>query len=310
MARYNQQQTAGLQPRNTSSTSGQASAQNTQGTQTQNVQSSNVSTTNQNQQTSGQESSRESFNIDYLDPVARQALNSLIQTLQGGGTPDQRAAAQQRLNEIATNQALRSQYSQANAFAQAQGAANAQITNALQQALPQIAASVDAAGTSGSAFSGLLTQQAATDAANLAAELGLQTSVQYGQIQAGLSGVLEQLTQATEDPSINALLSAINIAKGATESGVRNSSGSSSSTTTGTSTTVDAGSQQSTTNTNQTQTGVQVGFENTMVNPTNNSTKKTSASNNQSLNTPSANRSSLTPSATYQKGKTSYSQFG
>jgi len=269
-----------------------------------------VSNTNTQQQqtttgvsnTTGSSSSRETVNMDYLDPVARKALNDLINTLSAGGTPEQRAQMEQRLNEIVTNQGIRDQYSQANAFSQAQGAANSQLSKALQAALPQIAASVDAAGTSGSSFSGLLTQQAAADAANIAAEQGLQASVAYGQIQAGLSGVLEQLTRTDQDPIVNGLIQALNIAKGSIEAGSKTSSGSNSSTTTGTETTIGSSQQQ------QTTAGVSSGTSTTTTNPTKNNVK--SSNSFSGLNTPSSNRNNLTQSAAFKPGKTSYSQFG
>lgn len=294
MARYSA--TAGLMGQTTNEQQSQAqvgiSNTNTQQQQT----TSGVSNT------SGSSSSRETVNMDYLDPVARKALNDLINTLSQGGTPEQRAQMEQRLNEIVTNQNIRGQYSQANAFAQAEGAANSQLSKALQAALPQIAASVDAAGTSGSSFSGLLTQQAAADAANIAAEQGLQASVAYGQIQAGLSGVLEQLTRTDQDPIVNGLIQALGIAKGSIESGSKTSSGSSSSTTIGSETTIGSSQQQ------QVNAGVSTSKGTSTTTPNKN---KTMANNNYSgLNTPSSNRNSLTPSAGYKPGKTSYSQFG
>lgn len=282
--------------------------------QTENVNQSQaqvgVSNTNTQQQqtttgvsnTSGSSSSRETVNMDYLDPVARKALNDLIGTLSQGGTPEQRAQMEARLNEIVANQNIRGQYSQANAFAQAEGAANSQLSKALQAALPQIAASVDAAGTSGSSFSGLLTQQAAADAANIAAEQGLQASVAYGQIQAGLSGVLEQLTRTDQDPIVNGLIQALNIAKGSIESGSKTSSGTSSSSTIGTETTIGSSQQQ------QVNAGVSSSNSTATTNPNKAGTKNNNTVSG--LNTPSSNRNSLTQSAAFKPGKTSYSQFG
>lgn len=260
------------------------------------------SVTNSVSNTQGSSSGREVFNADYLDPVARKALNDLIGQLSQGGTPEQRAAMEQRLNEIVANQGIRNQYSQGNAFAQAQGAANSALAKSLQATMPQIAASVDAAGVSGSSFSGLLTQQAAADAAAMAAELGLQTSVQYGQIQAGLSGVLEQLTRTDADPIVNSLLQALNIAKGATESGSKTSSSSTSSTTVGT----------ETASVNTQQFGKEKTTGSGVTTLTNTPNKKTTTANNNytGLSTPSSNRSSLTQSAAFKPGKTSYSQFG
>lgn len=208
---------------------------------------------------------------DYLDPTARAALDSLIQGLSGveGGNRfniwDNRGKGSSatatkaneldriRLEEIATNQGIRADYSKENAFADAQGAMNATLSQALRQSMPTVTAGIDAAGTSGGALSALLTQQMAEDAAGQAAQLGLQAAINYGQIQTGQSNVIESLLgQGSE--ATNALLQALGIAKGAYESTKSNSSSSQTSNTTSSQTT---NSSQSTANTqsgNQTST--------------------------------------------------------
>ena len=183
----------------------------------------------QSSQSSG--SSRETKTADYLDPVARAALNKLLASIS-----DPKSAinkySQERLGEINKNQQLRGDYSKSAAFADAIGAMNSQLSKALEQQMPTVTAGIDAAGTSGSAMSALLTRQAATDAANNAAELGLQAAIQYGQIQTGFGDILERLTK-DGDPAANQLLGALNIAKGASE--VSSSSSSSSESKSGTS---------------------------------------------------------------------------
>lgn len=196
------------------------------------------------QSSQGSSSSRETKTADYLDPVARAALNKLLASIS-----DPKSAinqySQERLGEINKNQQLRGDYTKSAAFADAIGAMNSQLSKAIEQQMPTITAGIDAAGTSGSAMSALLTRQAATDAANKAAELGLQAAIQYGQIQTGFGDILERLT-AGGDPATNQLLGALNIAKGASEvsssssSSSQRQSGTSTQTTTGTSTTTEA----------------------------------------------------------------------
>lgn len=226
------------------------------------VNQNNVSTTTgvQNQSSSGSSSASsntsgvQTTNADYLDSASRKALNDLIKGL----TSRDGAAAQfseERLNEINTNQANRGDYSKAAAFADSQAAMNANLVQALTASMPAITAGIDAAGTSGSAMSALLTQQAAENAAQQAAQLGLSAAIDYGQLQVGFGNILEQLT-AQGDPVTNQLLEALGIAKGASEKSTvktesttnESSSQSSNSTTTGSSTTIDSGTTTQTPN--------------------------------------------------------------
>ena len=195
------------------------------------------------QSSQGSSSSRETKTADYLDPVARAALNKLLASISDPKSTINKYS-QERLGEINKNQQLRGDYSKSAAFADAIGAMNSQLSKALEQQMPTVTAGIDAAGTSGSAMSALLTRQAATDAANNAAELGLQAAIQYGQIQTGFGDILERLTK-DGDPAANQLLGALNIAKGASEvsssssSSSQSQSGTSSQTTTGVSTTTE-----------------------------------------------------------------------
>lgn len=216
---------------------------------------------------------------DYLDPTARAALNSLIKGLsgveggnrfniwgnRGSGSNATATKANEldriRLEEISTNQGIRADYSKANAFADAQGAMNATLSQALRQSMPTITAGIDAAGTSGGALSALLTQQMAEDAAGQAAQLGLQAAINYGQIQTGQSNVIESLLgQGSE--ATNALLEALGIAKGAYENTKSNSSSSQTSNTT----------SSQTTNSSQATTSTQTGNQSTVTDPS--TTKK------------------------------------
>lgn len=268
------------------------------------------STTNQ--------TSTQKTNIDYLDAASRAALNSLIAGLtgntggggsnffrgggnKGGGTNQVAEQAnkitQERLNEVAANQAIRGDYSKANAFADATGAMNANLARALEQAMPTITAGIDAAGTSGSALSALLTQQAADDAAASAAELGLQAAISYGQIQSGFSNVISNLlSQGSE--SANLLMQALGIAKGSVERGtITNSS------------TQTTNSSQ-TTNSTQTSTTNQTDNTTQTTTPTlpTTTTKKREATGYGLLGNPVVNASTLGKSAS-GTATSSYKQF-
>lgn len=205
--------------------------------------STQVQTQSGSSSSSATGSSRETKVADYLDPVAREALNKLLAQLQ-----DPKSQANQygkeRLDEINKNQQLRGDYTKSAAFADALGAMNSQLAKGIESQMPTITAGIDAAGTSGSAMSALLTQTAAENAARSAAELGLNAAISYGNIQTGFGSILEQLT-AEGDPITNQLIAALNVAKGASEN----------STTTGSQTQTQKGSSNSTTTTIGTTTG-------------------------------------------------------
>lgn len=249
---------------------GQAS--NSTGVQTQVGTTTGTSTTTGKSSSSA--TSTERKQADYLDPVARKALNDLLITLSGGSgggnnplrpgggkggnseiANNAKRITQERFKEVATNQGLRSDYSKGAAFADATGAMNAQLAEALQLAMPTITAGIDSAGTSGSALSALLTQQAADDAAAQAAKLGLEAAINYGNIQVGFSGVIEGLLgQGSEEA--NLLLQALGIAKGASENSKTTSSSNQSS------------SSSQTTNSSQTSTSTSTSKDSQAVTPT------------------------------------------
>jgi hypothetical protein len=206
--------------------------------------STGVKATNTSSSSSATGSSRETKVADYLDPVAREALNKLLGNLQDPKS-DANKYGQERLNEISKNQSLRADYTKSAAFADAIGAMNSQLAKGIESQMPTITAGIDAAGTSGSAMSALLTQTAAENAARNAAELGLNAAISYGQIQTGFGNVLEQLT-AQGDPVTNQLLSALEIAKGASESST--TSGSSSQSQSGTSNSIETSTGTTTDN--------------------------------------------------------------
>ncbi len=164
------------------------------------------------------------------------ALERLIQQLMSGGTPEMKQQQATRNSEISTVRNERDNYTRDSAFADAQGLISQQMRRTLESMLPSINRAAEDAGSSGGALRALLMQDAAQRASESSAALGVQTAVQYGGINSNMSQVLEALTrvnpQATE-----ALIQALNVAKGAT------STSQTSSTTTG---------NQNTTSQNQT----------------------------------------------------------
>jgi hypothetical protein len=173
---------------------------------------SSVGTTDQTQTSDSTTNSKQT--TKSLDPKSQAALDSLIKQLLAGGTPEMRQATAQRQREIATDQGTRAAYSKEAAFGDAQGLISQQMRRTLETLLPSINRAAEDAGSSGGALRALLLQDAASKAAESSSALGVQTAVNYGNINANLSQVLERLTQS--DPTTaNTLIAALNVAKGA-----------------------------------------------------------------------------------------------
>lgn len=150
------------------------------------------------------------------------ALTLLIQQLLGGGTPEQRAEQIRRMEEVQAVRSQRADYSKEAAFTDATGAQNQQSRLAMEKLIPSIIAASQGAGTSQNSMRALLTQQAANQAAESAAALGLKASVDYGQIANGQNQVLEALTRQG-NPITDALLKAIELSRGSRENKVTGS---------------------------------------------------------------------------------------
>jgi hypothetical protein len=155
-----------------------------------------------------------STSTQNMDPKSLAALEVLIQQLVQGGTPEQRASQAQRDYEIGAVRQQRADYSKEAAFADASGAMNAKVADVLRQLMPGLTRAAEGAGASKGALQALAIQEATNRAAQDAAALGLQASVNYGGIAANMSGILEGLTRQT-DPVTQSLLAALNVAKGA-----------------------------------------------------------------------------------------------
>jgi hypothetical protein len=148
-----------------------------------------------------------------------EALAILIKQLLSGGTAEQKAGTAARQAEIASAREQRGDYTKEAAFNDSQLVINQQQRKALEQALPSLVRSAEGAGTSQNALRALLIQDAANKAAESSAALGLKASVDYGNISANLTGVLEQLTRQ-DNPVTKALLDAINLSKGQSSNSV------------------------------------------------------------------------------------------
>lgn len=201
---------------------------------------SGTSTTNSAQTTQNTGTSKQTS--QNMDKTSMAALNTLIQQLLGGGTAQMKQQQAERSGEVNYLQNERAGYSKGAAFADSAGLVAQQTRKILEQLLPSINAAAEDAGSSGGALRALLLQDAANKAAESSSALGVQTAAQYGQVSSGLSQVLERLTQV-DTSTMNALIGALNVAKGANTS----------STTTGNSTQTSTGSSTQNTSSNQNQ---------------------------------------------------------
>ena len=159
-------------------------------------------------------SQSQSSTTNNLDPNALAALQVLLQQLQGGGTAAQKGDRKARTQTIQRAQASQQDYSKNAAFDDAQGAMAAQLRQAMQQILPTLVRAAEGSGTSQNALPALLLQQQTAQAAEAAAALGLKASVDYGNVNANIGSILERLTTGA-DPAQQALIQALNAAKGA-----------------------------------------------------------------------------------------------
>ena len=155
------------------------------------------------------------------DPASMAALQSLIQTLVGGGTPEQRAQQQARQEEIARARGGIADYSKEKAFGDSAAASQAATRQSMEQALANLSRAVAGAGTSGSSMQALLAQNAARDAAELQAKMQLEASTQYGGIATQYQSILEALTRP-DNSQVESLLGALQLAMSANQSTTRN----------------------------------------------------------------------------------------
>jgi hypothetical protein len=139
-------------------------------------------------------------------------------TIRGGTVATTEAGAQRTATYEALNRA-RQDYSKEAAFADASALAGRFTRELLETVMPNITKAVESSGTSGGAVAGLLAQDAAARTAEAQASLGLQTSVQYGQLANQISQILAQLSSALP-PELQALVQALGVSKGTIDQGV------------------------------------------------------------------------------------------
>lgn len=176
--------------------------------------------TNTSQQQSGITQTEQVQNTNQttqnMTPATMKALERLIAQLASGGTPEMQAQAAQRQDILDTTRANAAGYTKQAAFADAQGLISQQMRRTLESLLPSINRAAEDAGSSGGALRALLLQDAANKAAESSSALGVQTAVNYGNIQTNFSQVLEAFSR--NDPkATEMLLSALNVAKGAVQ---------------------------------------------------------------------------------------------
>lgn len=186
------------------STSNNPTSSQTQGT------ASNIGTTTTNSE--GQ--SNTNSQTQNMDPASSAALQLLIQQLLGGGTQQMAVDKAARLREQQVLTQQRTGYSKEAAFSDAQGAMAKAMRDALEKILPSINAGANAAGTSSNSARALYSTQAAARAAESSAALGLGAAKDYGNVSNNISQLISGLIN-TPDAATNALLSALNVAKGA-----------------------------------------------------------------------------------------------
>ncbi|EKD22433.1 MAG: hypothetical protein ACD_86C00004G0003 [uncultured bacterium] len=163
---------------------------------------------------SGSTAQREFLSQQNMTPEALAQLNNLIKILEGGGTPEQRAADARRRQVQSLTEQLLSQVSTGAAMNDAEAMMALQLQQAMEKSMPAISKAIEGAGTSASSMQGVLSQQAARDAALASGALGGQLAAQYAGQRSSLANILEALTRPTNEVT-SSLLKALETSKGA-----------------------------------------------------------------------------------------------
>lgn len=171
-----------------------------------------------------------------MDSQSLAALQNLIGLLQTGGTKEIQAESAKRKQTISLVEQLMGQVSTGQAMTDAQAAMALNLQTAMEQQMPAISKAIEGAGTSASSMQALLSQKLARDSSLAAGALGAAQAQTYAQQRTGLANTLEALTRPTS-AATSALISALNVAKGAVTSTRETSSQSGTSTFAGTKTT-------------------------------------------------------------------------
>ena len=140
-----------------------------------------------------------------------------------GGTADQRAISDARLQEIKDNKVTQGKYTKEAAFADAQNLGSYFTRILTEQQMPGILRGAEGSGASQGSTRALLTQQAIARNAESAAKTGIDAATAYGQVNNQLAATLEALTRQDPNGIAAQLLQAINISKGMVQSGSQSS---------------------------------------------------------------------------------------
>lgn len=156
-------------------------------------------------------------------PQAIAALNSLLATLQSGGSPDQQSTTAERQTEIGRTRQLQGQYSPEAASATGNALISKAIKDALLTLMPQITAASEGSGTSKGSMQALLIQQAGEKGATEGAAQAATLSAQYGGLQANFEQTLNELTKQDPNSPLAQLAQLIIGSKGIVQSTASNS---------------------------------------------------------------------------------------
>ena len=145
-----------------------------------------------------------------LDQNAQRILEQLLQSLSGTALQQQRADIENRLQETQSTRALREQFSKEAASIDAEAALQAAISQAIRRGQPNINRAAQGAGTSAGSMRALLSQDLATQSAEIGALLKANQQTEYGRIASQLSNTLEALTRTgSGDRMVDQLLQGI-----------------------------------------------------------------------------------------------------
>lgn len=199
--------TAGVTANSNSNTSGSQTGQSSTTGQS-NTSGSSTTNTNTNQTT----------NTQNMTGSSLAALEALIQQMLGGGTPEMARLASERQQAVNRGVQQQQTYSRDNAFADAQGLISQTMRQSLERLVPGINRAAAGSGTSQGSMRALLLQRAAETAAESASAAGLGAAVNYGQVANGAGNTVASILGQQQDQSTQALLAALNIARGAVTS--------------------------------------------------------------------------------------------
>lgn len=231
----------------------QTGSSNTAASTTGNSSTTGESTTNGSSSTV--KNTNSTTNTQNMTGSSLAALETLIQQMLGGGSPEMARLAAERQQQANISTQQQQAYSKENAFADAQGLMAQTMRQTLEKLVPGINRAAAGAGTSQGSMRALLLQQAAESAAQNASAAGLGAAVNYGQVANGAGNTVSSILGQSNDAATQALIQALGIARGAvstsTTTGQETSNTDSTSNTNSSSNTNTSQNNNSNTNTNQ-----------------------------------------------------------